>query len=144
MTTEIAAAPVLRMTAPLSRTTERAATRWGLIFLAVLVAGLVLELPLAAVLVQATVGPAVVRHMTSFGPLARVTVALAGVSLDAALPAEAWTRLGLAVGDRVAVAARLGTVFARPSGAGVGLLPLAGGLMLVPGPAASREESRPG
>ena len=70
-------------------------------------------------------GTAVIRHASMFGPLIRLIVMLDGSSLDVAISVERWAGLGLAVGDRVMLAARFGAVFSTPGRSAARLLPLA-------------------
>ncbi len=68
---------------------------------------------------------AAIRHARSVGPTARITLDADGITLEAAMPAEHWTRLGLGTGDRAALGIRAGSVFARNAAKGAALLPLA-------------------
>ncbi len=76
---------------------------------------------------------AAIRHAQTVGPVARITVEADGITLEAAMPAEQWSRLGLSAGDRAALSARSGSVFARNAAEGTPLAPLSPGLAVVAG-----------
>jgi sulfate transport system ATP-binding protein len=73
-------------------------------------------------------GAAVIRHASTFGPLVRLVVALGESRLDVAMPVERWIRLGLAIDQRVTLAARFGAVFTHPARPAARLLPLVPGV----------------
>jgi sulfate transport system ATP-binding protein len=81
-------------------------------------------------LVGSAEGTAVIRHASTFGPLVRLVVGFGESGLDVTMPVERWVRLGLAVGDRVALAARFGAVFSMPGRPAARLWPLVRGAAL--------------
>lgn len=74
-------------------------------------------------------GSAFIRHASTFGPLVRLVVGFGTANLDVAMPVERWVRLGIAVGDRLNLAARYGAVFSDPAAPAAQLLPEVPGTM---------------
>jgi hypothetical protein len=69
-------------------------------------------------------GPGIIRHIHIAGPLARLIVAVGQVSIDVAVAVEDAAALALNRGDRVAISARVGTVFPHPTARCAALLPM--------------------
>jgi sulfate transport system ATP-binding protein len=69
-------------------------------------------------------GPGIIRQIHIAGPLVRLIVAVGHVSIDVAVAVEGAATLALDRGDRVAISARVGTVFPHPAARGAPLLPM--------------------
>jgi sulfate transport system ATP-binding protein len=82
-------------------------------------------------LLPAPAGHAVIRGVHAVGATARISLEAGGTALEAALPTEHWVRLGLAAGDRAALAVRTGSVFVRQRADAIALQPLSPGLAVV-------------
>jgi sulfate transport system ATP-binding protein len=69
-------------------------------------------------------GPGIIRQIRIAGPLARLVVEVGQVNIDVAMVLEDSASLALSRGDRVAISARVGTVFPQPTTLGVPLVPI--------------------